>query len=228
MKFSKILPRHHKSRLRQFVYSLWDFWTSKTGAFILAVSAMALGYYQFYINRPILKYETQTINFISSNNENDYKVTVKGQEYQNLYLTKVSLYNRGQLALSGSDVSKIGHDPIRIVIPKEAKVRHFNIDKNDTTNAITAKIIPQGHNLILEFDYLNPDYQVTVNILHEAPFPQFSITGSALNVNEITREWDARTIKFWGLWSLGILYLILVLVYLYNHWYRKKHKARRL
>lgn len=221
MKLRTILP-HQQSRMRRFIYGFWDFWTSRTGAFILAVSAMALGYYQFYISRPILKYDTQTVNFISSSNDNDYTVTVKGLPYKDLYLTKVSLYNRGQLALSGSDVSKIGHDPIRIVIPEKAKMRHFNIDKNDTTDAITAKAIPQGENLILEFDYLNPDYQITANILHEDPNPEIEITGSALNVNEITREWDARTIKFWGLWSLGILYLILVLVYLYNHWYRKK------
>lgn len=40
------------------VSAVWNFWTSKTGAFILAVSGIAVGYYIFYISRPILKYET--------------------------------------------------------------------------------------------------------------------------------------------------------------------------
>ena len=228
MNLKKFIPARNQNFIKRFFFSMWNFWTSKTGAFILAVSAIALGYYQFYISRPILKYDTQTVNFISSNNDNDYKITVKGTEYDNLYLTKVSLYNRGQLALSGDDVSKTGHDPIRIVIPKDANVRHFSIDKNDTTEAITAKIIPDNNNLILQFDYLNPDYQITANLLHEAPNPDFKITGSALNVNEITREWDAKTIKFWGLWSLGILYFVLVLFYLYNHWYSKKRRTIHL
>ena len=41
------------------VSAVWNFWTSKTGAFILAVSGIAVGYYIFYISRPILKYETE-------------------------------------------------------------------------------------------------------------------------------------------------------------------------
>ena len=35
--------------------ALWDFLTSKTGAFIIGVSAIAVGWYQFYISRQILK-----------------------------------------------------------------------------------------------------------------------------------------------------------------------------
>ena len=211
----KFWPKHR--RLRDVFYAVWNFWTSKTGAFILAVSAIALGYYQFYISRPILKYDTQTVNFISSNNDNDYSVKVHGQEYKDLYLTKVYLYNRGNLALSGSDVSKTGHDPIRIVIPKDAKMRHFNLDNNETTHAVTAKVIPQDNNLILDFDYLNPDYQIAANILHESPNPDIRIEGSALNVNAITKEWSANTLKYWGLGGLGLLYLILLLFYIFHH-----------
>ena len=68
--------------------SIWNFWTSPTGAFILAVSAIALGYYQFYISRPILRYETNTVKLISSSNTNEYAVDVKGKKYKDLYLTR--------------------------------------------------------------------------------------------------------------------------------------------
>lgn len=88
--------------------SIWNFWTSPTGAFILAVSAIALGYYQFYISRPILRYETNTVKLISSSNTNEYAVDVKGKKYKDLYLTKVYLYNQGEQALSGTDVSHMG------------------------------------------------------------------------------------------------------------------------
>lgn len=93
--------------------ALWDFLTSKTGAFIIGVSAIAVGWYQFYISRPILKYDTEALTFISSQNDNDYRVQVKGREYKDLYQTRVYLYNVGASALSGKDVSKPGHDPIQ-------------------------------------------------------------------------------------------------------------------
>ena len=157
-----------------------------------------------------MKYETEKVTFISSQNDNAYSVKVKGQEYQDLYLTRIYLNNKGAMALSGNDVSKIGHDPIRIVIPKDAKMVHYTLDIDG--------------NLVIKFDYLNPDYQIAASILHENPDAEFEVTGSALNVNEITREWSDRQVKFWGLWSLGILYFILLLFYIYNHRPQKRIK----
>ena len=209
------------SKSKYVIAALWDFLTSKTGAFIIGVSAIAVGWYQFYISRPILKYDTETLNFISSQNENDYKVQVKGKEYKDLYQTRVYLYNVGASALSGSDVSKPGHDPIRLVVPKEAGMVHYTLDNTATTDAITAKINPVNDELVLDFDYLNPDYQIAVSVLHENPTDDIKITGSALNVNEITREWNDKDLKFWGLWGLGLLYFILVAVYIYHHRDRK-------
>ena len=178
------------------VSAVWNFWTSKTGAFILAVSGIAVGYYIFYISRPILKYETEKVTFISSQNDNAYSVKVKGREYQDLYLTRIYLNNKGAMALSGSDVSKIGHDPIRIVIPKDAKMVHYTLDNTATTNAITARLEEIDGNLVIKFDYLNPDYQIAASILHENPDAEFEVTGSALNVNEITR--DSGDCGVWG------------------------------
>ena len=209
------------SKSKYVIAALWDFLTSKTGAFIIGVSAIAVGWYQFYISRPILKYDTETLNFISSQNENDYKVQVKGKEYKDLYQTRVYLYNVGASALSGSDVSKPGHDPIRLVVPKEAGMVHYTLDNTATTDAITAKINPVNDELVLDFDYLTPDYQIAVSVLHENPSDDIKITGSALNVNEITREWNDKDLKFWGLWGLGLLYFILVAVYIYHHRDRK-------
>lgn len=210
------------------IHALWNFWTSQTGAFILAVTGIAVGYYIFYISRPILKYETEMMTFISSQNDNDYKVHVKGTEYKDLYMTRIYLQNKGAGALSGKDVSKIGHDPIRIVIPEDAGVVHYTLDNTATTKAVTAGLEKVNGDLVINFDYLNPDYQIAASLLHQNPNADFSVQGSALNVNEITREWSDRQLKFWGLWGLGILYLILVLAYVYNHWYKKRKLWIRL
>lgn len=210
--------RHLTTKFRYAARAFWNFWTSQTGAFIIGVSAIVLAWYLAYINNPILKYDTQSVSFISSANENQYKVTVRGKEYKDLYQTKVYLRNYGQQALSGRDVSKPGHDPIRIVVPEEAGMVHFVLDNTETTEAITASLTEQEGELLINFDLLNPEYQIAVAVLHEKPTTGIEIKGSALNVNEITREWDGRDLRFWGLWGLGLLYGLLVVFYVRRHW----------
>ena len=217
--FTKSEKAKERRIVRDTIKSIWNFWTSPVGAFILGVSAMALGYYQFYISRPILRYDTNTIKLISSMNSNNYTVDVLGKKYQDLYLTKVYLYNQGEQALSGSDVSRIGHDPIRIQVPDEAKIQHYNLDNDETTSSITAEVIPYGKDLVLNFDFLNPEYQYVVNILHEAPSNNIIVTGSALNVSEIARTINGRELKDFLIWGLGTLYLILILWYVVKKWH---------
>lgn len=216
------LFKKNNTDIKKIISAVWNFWTSKTGAFLLAVSAIVIGWYQFYINRPILKYGTETIAFISSQNQNDYEVKVKGTSYKDLYLTRVILQNKGAEALSGADVSKIGRNPIRIIVPKNAEMAHYALDNTITTPDITAALQKIDNNLIIEFDFLNSGYQIGTSILHQNPNVEFKVEGSALNVNSITKEWSERQIKYWTLWILGGLYLFLVLFYVYNHWLAKK------
>ena len=217
----EIKQAKERRRIKDIIKSIWNFWTSPEGAFILAVSAMALGYYQFYISRPILRYDTTTTKLISSSNSNNYTVDVMGKKYQDLYLTKVYLYNQGEQALSGSDVSRIGHDPIRIQIPKEAKMQHYNLDSDETTSSITAEIIPYGQDLVLNFDFLNPDYQYVVNLLHESPSDDIIVTGSALNVSQITRTISGHELKDYLIWGLGSVYLLLIIYYVLRKWHKR-------
>ena len=207
-----------RRKIRDILKSIWNFWTSPEGAFILAVSAMALGYYQFYISRPILRYDVNTTKLISSSNSNNYTVDVMGKKYQDLYLTKIYLYNQGEQALSGADVSRIGHDPIRIIVPKDAQMQHYNLDNEETTSSITAEIVPYNKDLVLTFDFLNPSYQYVVNILHERPSDDFEVTGSALNVSEISRAISGRELKDCLIWGLGTLYIFLIIYYIFRKW----------
>ena len=116
---------------------------------------------------------------------------------------------------------RIGRDPIRITVPEGAKLVHYTLDNTATTDAITAHLEKVDNDLVIKFDYLNPDYQIAASLLHENPDAEFTVSGSALNVNEITREWSDEAIKSYILWSLGILYSLLLLLYIYNHWKRK-------
>jgi hypothetical protein len=214
MLFSQPKEAKRRHGFHRVYDEIWEFWTSPTGAFILAVTALALGYYQFYVSRPILRYETKAMKLISDANDNAYEVDIHGKKYKNLYLTKVYLYNIGDAALSGGDVSQIGHDPIRITIPKEAALQHFNLDNDETSSAITAEVVPYGEDLILNFDFLNPNYQYVVNLLHEAPTDKIEVTGSALNVNAISKVQSDKELKNWFLWGLSVLYLLLIIRYI--------------
>ena len=216
------LFKRNNTDIKKTITAIWNFLTSKTCAFLLAVSAIVIGWYQFYISRPILKYTTETGSFISAQNDNKFEVKVNGKKYDDLYMTKIILQNKGAEALSGADVSKMGHNPIRVIIPPEAEVVHYVLDKTITTPDLTARLIPDGNNLVMVFDFLNPDYQIGVSLLHQKNNVDFSIAGSALNVSQITKEWSDKEVKYWAFWFMGILYFILIAAYLYNHWQRRK------
>ncbi|MBQ8676849.1 MAG: hypothetical protein IJ529_00070 [Alphaproteobacteria bacterium] len=218
------LFKHNNTDLKKTITALWDFLTSKTCAFLLAVSAIVIGWYQFYISRPILKYFSETVNIISSRNDNAYELKIRGKKYDDVYQTKIILQNKGAAALSGADVSKIGHNPIRVVVPEQARMLHYTLDKSLTTPDLTAKLQEYNNDIVITFDFLNPDYQIGIAILHQTPQVRFSIAGSALNVNQITREWNDRQVKYWSFAALSLLYLILIGVYIFNHW-RKRHPS---
>ena len=212
--FESKVKKEEKRIVRDLIKVIWAFWTSPTGGFILAVSAIFLGYYQFYVSRPILMYDLNTVKLVSSLNTNNYEIKVAGKRFDNLYLTKVYLFNLGKEALSGKDVSQIDKDPIRIEVPKNAGLQHFNVDNEETTSAIATQIIPRGNDLILKFDFFNPEYQYVVNILHTNLTDGIKVTGSALNVNSIKRVVSGRELMYWLVWGLCLVYFILILRYI--------------
>lgn len=205
------------SRLKDFFQSIWNFLLSQTGTFLIGVSAIAVGTYQFYINKPILKYQTAVTNIVSSINDNEIKVTVKEKEYKDLYQTTVILTNTGEQALAGEDVSKIGRDPIRIVYPPHSKVISYILDKNQTSLAVSVKLVPIKDALVLDFDFLNPGSQIAVTLLHEHPDTVFTIRGSALNVTSIGREWNKTEERIFIIAVVSAFYIFFIAAYILRH-----------
>ena len=100
-------------------------------------------------------------------------------------------------------------------------MQHYNLDSDETTPSITADIIPYGQDLVLNFDFLNPDYQYVVNLLHEAPSDNIIVTGSALNVSQITKAINGHEFKDALIWGLGSVYLLLIIYYITRKWRRR-------
>lgn len=207
---------HVYTRQSKMVRALWNFLTSPTGAFLIAVSAILIGYYQFYISRPILKYTTQTTEISSSDENDDFKIHINGKDYPQIYKTTVTLKNSGEDALSGSDVSAIGHDPIRIPLPPRVKILYYGINNSETSSDVSAKLIRKNNAIIIEFNYLNPDNQIAVNLFSTDKYQNFQIVGSAVNVNKITQAWSpAQTRKFIIRLIAGLILFYALFIYLY-------------
>ena len=204
------------NRQSKAVRALWNFLTSPTGAFLIAVSAILIGYYQFYISRPILKYTTETTEISSASGSDDFKIHINGKDYPKLYKTSVTLSNTGEDALAGSDVSSLGHDPIRIPIPPRVKILYYGINNAETSSDVSAKLIKTDNAIVIEFNYLNPDNQITVNMYSEDNYDKFEILGSAVNVNRITQAWSPeQTRKFIIGTIAGIILFYTLFIYLY-------------
>lgn len=205
-----------KARFRFFM----EFLFSAECAFAIGVTGIILAYYFYDINRPILEYDTDTTEILSSNNDADIKVHVKGKEYKDLYLTRVTLSNSGGIGLSGKDVSPIKDDPVRIVFPPKNKIVGFHIDNNHTSDEISCRLIPSENELILEFNYINPGSRIIVNILHEKNSEEFMMQGNALNVSGIEKKSEINK-TICCCWVATILFYILMYV-LYA--YRKREE----
>lgn len=198
--------------LKKFINKLWHFLISNVGAFVIGFSALIIGIYQYYVNRPILRYDTISHSFISSQNDNNFKVLVENKEYNDLYQTVVILKNKGQQPLDGNNVSKVGHDPIRIIVPSNAEMVHFTLDNVLTSDAVTAQTELYKGNIILNFDYLNPGDQIAVTILHKQPADGFYITGSALGVTSIDPVMSERELLYIVVAVMIGIYLLTILL----------------
>ena len=202
-----------------------EFLFSAECAFAIGVTGIILAYYFYDINRPILEYESKTEKIISSNNDTGIKISVNGKEYQDLYLTSVVLSNSGGIGLSGKDVSPIRDDPVRIIFPPKNKIVGFHVDNNHTSDEISCRLIPSENELILEFNYINPNSSITVNILHEENSSDFTMKGNALNVSSIEKKSEInKTVRLcWG--ATILFYILMYALYIYR---RREEKDKQI
>ena len=67
---------------------IWSFLVSSSMAFLLALLAMAAGYYQFYLSRPILEYSSATDKVVSSSSSQGINLHINGADYKDIYRTQ--------------------------------------------------------------------------------------------------------------------------------------------
>lgn len=190
-------------------------------AFMLAVSAILIGYYQFYLSRPILEYTSTTSKVISSSKQG-LQFHINGKAYTNLYKSVVTLTNTGEEALSGSDVSPVGHDPIRIPIPPRVKILYYDINDEATSPDVDAKLSYNNNAVIIKFEYLNPNNSIAIDLYSEQNYNQYMITGSAAGVNQISQTMTPQERhKLIALIALGLIAFYSLFTWLYFRRHRR-------
>lgn len=219
--------RHHKKFKNShcsptFINRLWSFLISSSMEFMLAILALIIGYYQFYISRPILEYSSSTDKIISSPPDMPLHIHINGIDYHNIYKSTVTLSNNGEAALSGDDVSPKGHDPIRIPFPPQVKVLYYEIDTHQTSPDVDAKLEPGDNSAIIKFSFLNPGDTIAVNLFSEHEYDQYKVVGSAVGVNKITHTLNNRqTHKILLICGIFLLIFYIFLTYRYFHHHKR-------
>lgn len=212
----------YKAHPTKIVYGFWQLLVSNTGAFFLGITAMMIGYYQFYISRPIIKYTSSTSQVSSFLDDDSLKVMIKGKEYPEVYKTTIMVSNFGQEALSGSDVSQ--SDPVRVYIPAQVEVLHYNINRKMTSYDVKVDLSPKEKDIVITFNYLNPDNQIAVDLFSPQDFSDYKVIGSAANVENIEEAWSSQQVeRFIVVIGVIILFLLFLLFKFYLYQKRRRY-----
>lgn len=175
-------------------------------------------WYTIYYNSPRLRYTSMTQLYVSKNNldgvSQSINIELGGKKYNDLYITTVEIENIGGTALGGEDISPV--DPIRIVVSKEIiPILPF---KNITTSKdVQLKLIQKNKDMVLNFNYLNPDSKIVVSFFHENFLNEGSIKiiGSAKNLGKIKEKMSSRTELQLKLFAWGVLMAFIELILCY-------------
>jgi len=163
---------------------------------VLAI-AVCVGASHYY--KPRLRYEISTNTFVTSENlsdevKNSFKVIIGNKEYTDLYITKVELTNTGAESLDGSKISS--NDPIRIISPYEVENLVVFVDTFTSSKDVVCKIIKKDKDIIIPFNYINPDGHISISILHneriDSQKESIYLTGSAMGLGEIKHKFTEQ------------------------------------
>lgn len=142
-----------------------------------------VGIFSYKISKSIAKpsYQKSSLRLIGRNEDNlpkDVKVTYKGNEVDRLTKTTLTIWNNGSETLDGGDV--VESDPLLISFKANDKILSYKIlKKTKNANAFFLKSYKNSTNkLHFEFEYLDPDDGVVIELLHDSEerYPEFSGT----------------------------------------------------
>lgn len=136
---------------------------------VLAILSIVVSIYLYFKSkrRKIPIYLIKTFNLIKDrvNNIPEVKIIYKENPIQNLSITKIAFWNKGNEVINKTDIAS--RDPIRIVVDEEYEILNANIifNKNEANN-FSIIIMPDKKSVLIDFDYLFTNEGISIEIYH--------------------------------------------------------------
>ena len=152
--------------------------------FILTI-LLNVFYYNFF-EKPSLVYSTQSTKISVPDfktSKHTLKILVDDEVVQDVFITTLILENNSPTVLERSlDEEK---DPIMIV---GNDIEFAHIDHSKTTKTSYVSLIEKPHGLLVNFDFLNPNDQIYINLIHKQKNQDFKIKGSFKGITEVKKK----------------------------------------
>lgn len=143
----------------------------------------ALGIFSYKISKSIAKpcFQILSLRLLGRNEDNlpkEVTVLFKGKEVDRLTKTTLILWNNGTEVLDGKDV--IPSDPIQIAFDTDDNILSYKILKRtkEVNNFRLIKSEEHPHQIMVNFDYLDPNDGVVLEMLHNSKKRYPKITGT--------------------------------------------------
>jgi len=143
--------------------------------------------------RPSLSYQDHSLQLIEKSKQllpKNIEILFDGKPVTQLVKTYVTLWNSGNTTLYGSNI--VVEDPLRLEFSKDAQILQAPVIKsNRDANKFISTIRANSPNIVdFNFDYLDPDDGVVVEILHTDIEPRPKIRGTIRGL--------PKGVNFWG------------------------------
>jgi hypothetical protein len=133
--------------------------------------------------RPTCYIQNSTILGVRSELPSDkVRIFFEGQQVDKLIKTNIIFWNSGRAAIRGSDIVAV--DPIRIIFEPGSKILSIQINKmNNISNSIhLSKSEDFPDQVIMKFDYLNPEDGINMEILHNSARNEVKLVGRVIGL----------------------------------------------
>ena len=140
---------------------------------VVTVFSLILAAFAYYKprRRQRLYYQTAAIRYFEKDDytlPSEVVMTFRGREVSRLTKATLVLWNGGAEVLRGEDI--VAHDPIRMSVETPGSILNYSIVGGTTAgNRVRATIGQDAQNeLYLEYDYLNSEDGVVIQVLHDS------------------------------------------------------------
>ncbi|PWM96633.1 MAG: hypothetical protein DBX42_02305 [Azospirillum sp.] len=153
--------------------------------FIIVTLLFNIFYYNFF-EKPSLVYSIQSTKISVpelQTSKHTLKVMVDNELVQDVFITTLILENNSPVVLERSlDKEK---DPLMIV---SNNIEFAHIDNSKSTKTSYVNLVENSEGLLVNFDFLNPNDRIYINLIHKQENQDFKVKGSFKGITEVKKK----------------------------------------